>query len=134
MNLPTRTPNAITVSRPAWRCRPVATAKPAASQAEFLAEIKPANVRIVDDVVGATFHQHFPGVDDVGAISEAKCLAHIVVGDEDTDTAIGEMADQRLDVTHCDGINAGKRLVKQHVIRPARKGASDFNAPPLAAG
>src|SRR6185312_16835480 len=35
-------------------------------QPEFLAEIEPADIGVVDDVVGAALHQHFAGIDDVG--------------------------------------------------------------------
>src|SRR5690348_13002577 len=52
-----------------------------ASHAEFFAEIEPPHVRIVDDVVRTTLHQHLAGVDDVGPVGEAEGLTHIVIGD-----------------------------------------------------
>src|SRR5215210_5380236 len=55
--------------------------------AEFFAEIEPADLGVVDDVVGGAFAQHLARIDDVGAVGEAKRLAHIVVGDQHADAA-----------------------------------------------
>lgn len=58
-----------------------------ASETEVIAEIETADIRIVDDVVRPAVGQHFAGMDDIGPVDQAKRLAHIVVGDENTDTA-----------------------------------------------
>src|SRR6185312_7528735 len=81
---------------------------------EFLAQIESAHIGVVDDVVGATLHQHFPRIDDVGAVGQAQRLAHVMIGDQHADAAIGEMPHQRLDVADGDRVDAGERLVEQH--------------------
>src|SRR5262245_25933862 len=101
--------------------------------AEFLAEIEAADLGVVDDVVLAPLHQDLSGIDDVGAVGEVERLAHVMVGDEHADPARGEPPHQPLNVDHGLGIDAGERLVEQHVIRPARQRASDLHPAALAA-
>src|SRR5262249_21059545 len=102
--------------------------------AEFLAQVEPADVRVVDDIVSPALHQDLARVDDIGAVGEAERLAHIVVGDQHADAALGQMAHQRLDVADRDRIDAGERLVEQHVVRPGRERARDLDATAFAAG
>src|SRR5260221_292483 len=102
-------------------------------EAEFLAKVKTAYIRIVDDLVRTALCQDFSGIDDIGAIGQAERFTHIVVGDQDADAAIGEMADQILNVADGDRIDAGEGLVEQHVIRTRRQRARDFDAATLAA-
>src|SRR5215510_16264360 len=100
---------------------------------EFLAEIEAADLRVVDDVVLAPLHQDLSGIDDVGAVGEVECFAHVMVGDEHADTARGEPPHQPLNVDYGLGIDAGERFVEQHVIRPARQRAGDLDPAALAA-
>src|SRR5262245_36238416 len=78
--------------------------------------------------------QHLAGMHDVGAVDQAKRLADIVVGDKHADAAPGEVAYELLDVGDSDGVNAGERLVEQHILRLAGERASDLEPSPLAAG
>src|SRR6266576_1903545 len=86
------------------------------SEPEFLAKVKAANVRVVDDLVRTAFRQNFPSIDNISAIGEAQRFPHIVVGDQDADAAIGEMADEVLNVAHRNRIDAGEGFVEQHVV------------------
>ena len=65
-----------------------------ALKAEFLAKVKAAYIRIVDDFFRTALGQYLPGIDDIGAVGQAKRFPHIVVGDQDADAAVGEVADQ----------------------------------------
>jgi len=76
----------------------------------FFAQIEAADIRIVDDVLGCPFRQNLAGIDDVGAVGQAERLADIVVGDQYADTALRQVADQRLDVADGDRVDAGKGL------------------------
>src|SRR5437016_10149405 len=62
-----------------------------ALKSEFLAKVKTAYIRIVNDLVRTALSQDFPGIDDIGAIGETERFAHIVVGDQDADAAVGEV-------------------------------------------
>src|SRR5664279_6105213 len=41
---------------------------------EFLAQIEPAHVGIVDDVLGPALHQHFTGINNIGAVGDIQAL------------------------------------------------------------
>src|SRR5690606_38509430 len=62
---------------------------PAGSECEAFAKIKAAHVRIADDVLRPPMRKHLTSVDDIGAVDKPKCLAHIVIGDENSDSAGG---------------------------------------------
>src|SRR5262245_36071952 len=103
-------------------------------QAEIFPQIKPPHFAAFDDLVGPALHENRAGVHDVSAIDEAERLAHIMIGDQDADAALLEVADQFLNVADGDRVDAGKRLVKQHEGGLGRKRAGNFHAAPLAAG
>src|SRR6185369_9566536 len=113
--------------------KPHAPMAPRALKPEFLAKVKAAYIRIVDDLFRTALSQDLPGIDDIGAVGQPQRFAHIVVGDQDADTAVGEVADQVLDVADRDRIDAGKGFVEQHVVRTRRQRARDFDAAALAA-
>src|SRR5882724_4749460 len=105
-----------------------------ALKSEFLAKVKTAYIRIVDDFFRTSLGQDLPGINDIGPIGQAERFAHIVVGDQDADAPVGEVADQILNVADRDRIDAGKGFVEQHVVRTRRQRARDFDAAALAAG
>ena len=70
---------------------------------------------------------------NVGAVDHIERIAHIVIGDQDTDAAVLEMLDQVADFAHRDGIDAGEGFVQQDVGRMRRQAARDFHAAALAA-
>ena len=74
-----------------------------ALEAEFLAKVKAAYIRIVDDFFRTALGQDLPGIDDIGTVGQAERFAHIVIGDQDADAAIGEVADEILDVATAIG-------------------------------
>src|SRR5438128_8402570 len=101
---------------------------------EFLAKVKAAYIRIVDDLFRTALGQDLPGIDDIGAVGQPERFAHIVVGDQDADAAVGEVADEVLNVADRDWIDAGEGFVEQHVVWTRRQCARDFDAAALAAG
>src|SRR6185369_17288353 len=114
--------------------KPHAPMAPRALKPEFLAKVKTAYIRIVDNFFRTALGQDLPGIDDIGAVGQPQRFAHIVVGDQDADTAVGEVADQVLDVADRDRIDAGKGFVEQHVVRTRRQRARNLDAAALAAG
>src|ERR1700689_1439582 len=98
------------------------------SKAEFFAEVKPAHIRIGDNFVRTAFGQDSTSINDIGAVRQPQGFPHIVVRNQDSDTAIGEMSDEVLNVADRVWIDAGTGLVEQHVVRIGGEGARDFNA------
>src|SRR5258708_2469555 len=85
---------------------------------------------VSDDVLGIALAQHLTRIDDVGAVGKTKGLAHVVVGDENADAALFQVADEVLNITDGDRVDAGEGLVEQHVGRTRRQRARDLGAAP----
>ena len=100
---------------------------------KLLTEIETAHIRVGDDLVGRAFGEHFAGGDDIGAVDQTQRFAHVVVGDQHADAALGQVPDQLLDVSDGNRIDAGKGFVEQHEGGPAGQCPGDFHTPPLAA-
>ena len=79
-------------------------------QPEFFAQIETTHIRIVDDVVRTTLHQHFARINDVSTIGESQGLPHIMISYEDANPAVGEVTDQSLDIADSDRVDARERL------------------------
>src|SRR5262245_24418836 len=104
----------------------------APSKRESLTEIEAANVRIGDDLGRKTMGEHFAGMDDVGPVDQAECFAHIVIRYQNADAALGEMAHKLLDVGDSDWVDAGKRLIQEHVAGAACQCPGNFQPAALA--
>src|SRR5665647_3225503 len=85
-------------------------------KAEFLAKVKTAYIRVIDDFIRTALGQDLTGIDDIGTVGQSERFPHIVVGDQHADAAIGEMAHKILNVADRDRIDAGKGFVEQHVV------------------
>src|SRR5690625_925701 len=72
--------------------------------------------------------------DDVGAFADIEGLAYVVVGDEDADAALAQMADDLLDIMHGNRVDAGEGFIEQNEGGVRRQGTGDFHAAPLAPG
>src|SRR3954465_13541859 len=105
-----------------------------ALKSEFLAKVKAAYIRIVDDFFRTALGQDLPSIDDIGAVGQPQRFAHIMVGDQDADAAVGEVPDEILNVADRNRIDAGEGFVEQHVVRTRRQRARDFDAAALATG
>src|SRR5258705_4047273 len=102
-------------------------------EAEVLSEIHLANSFIIDDLLGLPEGEDRTLVDDVGVVADAERLAHVVVGDQDPDAALLEVADDLLDVEHRDRIHARERLIQQYESPARGERARDLHAAPLPA-
>ena len=74
-----------------------------------------------------------PLIDNVSVIANAKCFAHIVIGNQDTDIAFFEKAHNTLNLNHRDRINTSKRFIQKNKAWIGRQGAGDFNSTTLTA-
>src|SRR6202008_3174592 len=83
------------------------------SKLEMLAEIDLSNCFIINNLSGSARCDHPAFVDDVRPVADSQRFAHVVVGNEDSDAALLEEADDFLDVEHGDRIDAGERLVEK---------------------
>src|SRR5436305_11663097 len=91
--------------------------KPIASrslQREALAEVEAPDLLVGDQRFGSTLEQHLTVVDDASAVDDVERLADIVVGDQNADVAVLELAHEVADVGDGNRIDSGERLIEQH--------------------
>jgi len=67
-------------------------------QREALAEVQAPDFLVGDQRFGSTLEQDLAVVDDAGAVDDIERLADVMVGDEDADVALLELADELADV------------------------------------
>ena len=82
--------------------------------------IEPLHIFILKNLVGLAFEKDLPLVHDRCAIDDLERLAHIVICNQDADAAPLQEQDEVADVANGQGIDAGERLVQQHVRRMRR--------------
>src|SRR5581483_7641856 len=98
---------------------------------KMLAQIHPSHALIINDVLRCSIRQYRTVIDNVSAITNAKGLAHIVVGDQHADLPLLQKPDDALNVQHRDRIYAGKRLVEQDEAWMRRQCTRNFYPPTL---
>src|SRR5579859_674377 len=106
---------------------------PCISEPERLTQVHLTDLVVGKDFFGTPGRNHRALVDDIGAAAHAECLAHIMVSDQHTDAAMGELADDALDVEHGERIDACEGLVEQHEARLGGERPGDLDPPPLPA-
>src|ERR687895_1027100 len=104
-----------------------------ALHSEILAQIYSANAVIIDNLFGMARCEHGALVDNVRAIADPECLAHVMVCYEHADAALLEEPNDALDVQNRDRVDARERLVEQNERRAGAERPGDLQPPPLAA-
>src|SRR5712672_1235924 len=83
-------------------------------QREAFAQVHPTDFRIAGQLFGLAVAEDSAIVNDVSAIGYRERFAHVVIGDQDSDAAGPQAADNFLQVENGDGIDPGKRFVEQN--------------------
>jgi hypothetical protein len=104
-----------------------------ASQPKAFSQIERARDRGIEHFLRRSGNLDPPVIEDVRAVDDGQRFAHLVIGDEDSQTAVAELPNHRLDIGHCDRVDPRERLVEQQERGLDRQGARDFDPPPLAA-
>ena len=68
----------------------------------------------------------------IGPIHDAQSLAHVVVGDEDTNPLVTKAANYFLHLAHADWIDSPERFVHQEKLWLGDESSADFEASTLA--
>src|ERR1051325_6777257 len=103
------------------------------SHTKLFAEVKATHFRIFREVPRLARTKNLPFRHDVSAVGDAQSLAHVVVGDQDTDTTISQVEYYILNIIDRFWIDTRKRLVEQDVVGLGCERSGYFGAPPLAA-
>src|SRR5262249_1248320 len=102
--------------------------------AELFAEIKSSDFRIFCQVARRAGAKDFSLSHNVRAVSDAKCFAHIMIGNQNSDSPAAQIKDHRLNIVNGLGIDSGEWLVQQDELRFSSQSARDFRTPAFTAG
>ncbi len=98
----------------------------------MFAEVNLSYLVIVHNFLRAAACKHFASVNNPRMVTDAEGFAHIVVGNQHTNTARLEKADDLLDVDHRNRVDTGKRLIQQDQFGLRRQRTRDLYAATFA--
>src|SRR5699024_12184937 len=99
-------------------------------QPEFAPQVDVAHVLVGHYLVRAAVSEQPAFADDVGPVADAKGFAHVVIGDENADIALGQVSDDVLDLAYRNRVDAGEGLVEQNIGGVGGQGAGNLHPPP----
>src|SRR5215813_12544817 len=106
---------------PAWRdYNSIAGQRRMGSHAKFFAQIKSSNLSVSCQVARCAGAKYFSVSHNVRPIRHAKCLAHIMIRNQNPDATITQVEDDVLNIIDCFRIDPGKWFVKQNELRLGR--------------
>ena len=97
-------------------------------------QIDRPDLGIVQQCLGSALRNDLAFVDDVGTVTNIEGLADIMVGNQDTDTAVAQVSNDPFDVTYGNGIDPCKGFIQQHDLRRHGQGPGDLKAPSFPPG
>src|SRR5262249_42210509 len=103
------------------------------SETELLTEVYLPCAPAAGDVRRGTLFQHLALVDDVRAVTDAKCFTHVVIGDENADASRLQLSDYALNVNYGDRVDAREGLVQEHERGRDHERPRDLETPSLSA-
>ena len=104
----------------------------ASLELESVPQVHLTHLRVGKHLFRGSGSDYSAPIHDVGACADPEGLAHIMVGDQHTDAAPGQVANDLLDVGHRQRIDTRKGFIQQYETRIGRQGTRDFHAPTLA--
>src|SRR5205823_1573460 len=102
--------------------------------AELLAQIKPSHFRVFCQVARRAGSENFPLRHDVSTICHPKSFAHVMIGDQYSDSPIAQIENYALYIIDCFGIDSREGLVQQNKLWLRSQRSGNFGSPALAAG
>ena len=85
-----------------------------------------ADILVAADLVARTGGQKRAAFDDIGAVTDIKRLADVVVGDQHADVVLDQLVDDLLDIADRQRVDPGKRLIEQQKTRRIDQRAGDL--------
>src|SRR5207248_8744847 len=83
-------------------------------QSEALAEVEAPDLLVGDQRFGSTLEQHLTVVDNACSVDDDERLTDVMVGDQNANVAVLELAHEVAEVGDGNRIDSGERLVEQH--------------------
>ena len=101
---------------------------------KFFAEVGRAGFLMFEKLAHTSGGEDLSITDEITPINNRKDFAGIVVGNQDADPFVLEMADHLLDIGDRNRIDVGKRFIEKEESGFGNKCASDFKASTFPAG
>ena len=101
------------------------------SHTKFFAEVEPADFGVFGQFAWVSGAEDSALRHYIRTVSDAKRLAHVVIGDQDTNTTISQVEYYVLNVINRLWIDSGEWLIEQDVLRFGCKSSGYFSAAPL---
>ena len=101
---------------------------------EAFAEVIFAGIRIRKQLLAVAVGDDPAIQDDIGSVGRIQGLPHIVVRQQDTDSSLGELHDDLLDLADGDRVDSAERFVQENETRFHDERPGDLETPLLAAG
>src|SRR3972149_10554912 len=114
----------------AWRVSFCCKSFPYASvQPEVFAEVDSSDVLVLRELRGRSGAENLPVVHYIGSIGGFQSFSHVVIGDQDSDSAGSQVMNDLLDVSDGDGVDSRERLVEEHEGGRRHESPGDLGAP-----
>src|SRR5688500_9423639 len=106
----------------------------ALSHAEFFAQIESPNFCVFCQLSWGARAKNFTLSHDVRSIGYAESFAHIVIGNQETDSAVAQIEYDILDIVNGFRVDAGERFVQKYILRFGCERPCYLSSSPFAAG
>ena len=93
---------------------------------KFLAKINISHGFIRQYLCGLAVGNDMSLMHDIGTITDIKCFAHIVVGNQDANASVGQSLNLIFYVRNRDGVDSGKGFVQEDIFRVRGECPSNF--------
>src|SRR5438046_9023008 len=104
------------------------------SHAEFFTEIKATDFCVFCQVARRTGAKYFALGHDVSAICHPEGFAYVVIGNQNSDSAIAQIQNHALNIVDGLRVDARKRFVEKDELGLCCQRASNLSPAPLATG
>ena len=99
---------------------------------EIVAKVNAAHIVVLHHIVRGSRHQYLAIVQDIGTVDDFQRFAHVVVGNQNADSAFLKVGDKVTNITDADRVDACKGFIQKKVLGVSRQASCDFDPPPLA--
>lgn len=96
-------------------------------RAKAIAQIDAPHILVIDDLLRGPAHQDRAVMQNVSMIDNFQGFANVVICDQDSKATVAQLCDERANLSDCNWIDTGKRLVQQKVLRVGGQTACNFN-------
>src|SRR5690242_1946625 len=103
------------------------------SHRKALAQIDAFHLWVMSQFCRSSGSEDSALINNVGAVGHREGLAHIMVGDQNANSALLQIENNLLQIEHGNWVDAGERLIEQDKLRLDGQAARNLHPPALTA-